>query len=73
LRTPFDSLRLVVVVNLVGLPSVTVPVGVAEGLPQAVQIIGPRYREDLALSAAEAIERRVGTITPIEPVAHAGT
>ena len=69
----FDSLRLVVVVNLVGLPSVTVPVGVADGLPQAVQIIGPRYREDLALAAAEAIERRVGTITPIEPVAHAGT
>ena len=63
----FDSLRLVVIVNLVGLPSVTVPVGEAEGLPQAVQIIGPRYREDLALNAAEAIEQRLGTITPIEP------
>lgn len=63
----FDSLRLTVVVNLAGLPSVTVPVGEADGLPQAVQIIGPRYREDLALRAAQAIEARVGVITPIEP------
>jgi len=69
----FDSLRLVVIVNLVGLPAVTVPVGVADGLPQAVQIIGPHYQEYLALAAAEAIERRVGTITPIEPVARAGS
>ncbi len=63
----FESLRFVVIVNLVGLPSVTVPVGKAEGVPQAVQIIGPRYREDLALTAAEAIERRLGIITPIDP------
>lgn len=63
----FDSLRLTVVVNLTGLPAVTVPVGEADGLPQAVQIIGPRYREDLVLTAAEAIESKVGLITPIEP------
>lgn len=63
----FESLRLVVIVNLIGLPSVTVPVGKDEGIPQAVQIIGPRYREDLALAAAEAIERRLGIITPMDP------
>jgi len=38
-----------------------------DGLPQAVQIIGGRYREDLCLDAAEAIEERLGVITPIEP------
>ena len=34
---------------------------------QAVQIIGPRYREDMCLDAAAAIEGRLGTITPIDP------
>jgi amidase len=44
-----------------------VPVGVANGLPQVVQVIGPRFREDACLDAAEAIEARLGTITPIDP------
>jgi amidase len=44
-----------------------VPVGVRDGLPQAVRVIGPRYREDLCLAAAAAIEDRLGTITPIDP------
>jgi len=61
------SLRLTQAVNLLGLPSVALPVAVSGGLPQAVQIIGPRYREDLCLDAAEAIERDVGTFTPIDP------
>jgi len=44
-----------------------VPVGVAGGLPQAVQIVGARYREDLCLDAAEALEAGIGPITPIDP------
>jgi amidase len=46
---------------------VALPVGIRDGLPQAVQVIGPRYREDLILEAAAAIEDRVGIITPIDP------
>lgn len=61
------SMRLVTTVNLLGLPAVATPVGVVEGLPQAVQIIGPCYHEDLCLDAAEAIERKLGVQTPIEP------
>jgi amidase len=61
------GLRLALAVNALGLPAVAVPVGVREGLPQAVQVIGPRYREDLCLDAAAAIEQAVGTITPIDP------
>jgi amidase len=34
-----------------------------------VQVIGDRFREDLCLDAAAAIERRLGTITPIDVVA----
>lgn len=61
------AMRMVLAVNTLGLPAVAVPVGVAHGLPQAVQIIGPRYREDLCLDAAAALETGVGVITPIDP------
>ena len=46
-----------------------VPVGTGDGLPQVVQVIGGRYREDLCLDAAAALEERLGIITPIDPVA----
>lgn len=58
--------------NLMGLPSVAVPVHVANGLPQGVQIIGPRFHDDLCLDAAEAVERAQGVLTPIDPRAHRG-
>ena len=40
------AVRMTVVVNFLGLPSAAAPVP-GEGLPGAVQLIGPRYREDL--------------------------
>ena len=54
-------------VPVLGLPAMAVPTGVANGLPVGVQIVGPRFREDLVLDAAEAIEARVARITPIDP------
>ncbi|MEM7222197.1 MAG: amidase [Pseudomonadota bacterium] len=53
--------------NLLGLPSVAVPVRAGEGLPQGVQIIAPRFHEDLCLDAAEAMEQRQEAATPIDP------
>ncbi len=50
-----------------GLPSVSVPTGLVDGLPMGVQVIGPRFREDLVLDAAAAIERACGTLVPIDP------
>lgn len=44
-----------------------VPVGEAGGLPQAVQVIGPRFREDLCLTAAAAIEAGRPRRTPMDP------
>jgi amidase len=67
IRAISASMRMVVTVNLLGVPAVALPVGVADGLPQAVQVIGPRFREDLCLAAAGAIEDACGVPTPIDP------
>lgn len=61
------TMRMAMAVNALGLPAVALPVGIANHLPQAVQVIGPRYREDLCLMTAAAIEERLGILTPIEP------
>lgn len=55
-----------ITVNLLGLPAAVVPTGLANGVPLGVQIIGSRYREDLCLDAAEAIEVQCGLNTPID-------
>jgi Asp-tRNA(Asn)/Glu-tRNA(Gln) amidotransferase A subunit family amidase len=44
--------------NLTGCPAASVPIGAgADGLPVGLQIMGPRWREDLVLRAAAAWER----------------
>ena len=63
-----DILRAVLPGNLLGLPAAVVPGGLAGGMPVGVQVVGDRWREDLVLDAAEAIERAVGVLTPIDPV-----
>jgi len=67
-REVLRAQRLLVAVNLLGLPAVSVPTGLWGGLPLGVQVIGGRYREDLCLDAAEAIEAQRGLPTPIDPV-----
>ena len=61
------AMRMVVPVNILGLPSCAVPAGADEGLPQGVQLIGPRFSEDRLLDAAQSIEDRAPVITPIQP------
>jgi amidase len=58
-----DTLGYSVAINLLGLPSALAPTGLHEGLPLGVQLIGARFREDMCLDAAEAIENRVGVLT----------
>ena len=62
-----EMIRFVLPANLLGLPAACVPTGVANGLATGAQIIGPLFREDLCLDAAEAVERAVGVLTPIDP------
>jgi amidase len=52
---------------VLGLPGLSVPLGSQDGLPLGVQIIAARYREDLCLSAGEAIEAHEGHRRPIDP------
>jgi hypothetical protein len=40
---------------------------IIRGAP-SYMVTGPRFREDLCLEAAEAIEARLGIYTPIDPV-----
>ncbi len=61
------SHRMTVAISALSLPSAVVPVGIDEGLPQVVQIIGPPVAEMDCLAAAEAIEKQVQTLTPIDP------
>jgi amidase len=61
------AMRMVLPVNVLGLPACAVPVGAADGLPQGVQLIGARFREDLILDAAQAIEDRAPSLTPMQP------
>jgi len=63
-----ELLRCITPPNLLGIPSVAVPVGVSDGLPQGVQCIADRWRDDLALAAAADVETALGAITPINPV-----
>ena len=54
--------------NCLGIPSVALPMGVADGLPTGIQIYSELYREDLCLLAAEIIEKERVCPTPIDPV-----
>ena len=45
---------------MMGLPGLSVPTGVVDGLPIGVQLVATRFREDQLLSAGEVIERAAG-------------
>ena len=60
----WNDLRFISAINVLGLPSAVVPVALHDGQPIGVQLIAGRYREDLALDAAAAIEKRAGILVP---------
>jgi amidase len=63
------ALRFITPGNVLGIPAVALPTGVADGLPTGIQIYADLYREDLCLLAAETIEAACAMPTPIDPVA----
>ena len=48
--------------NYTGLPAGNVPASYNDGKPIGVQVVGPRFREDMILDACEAIESRTGVM-----------
>ncbi len=58
----WNDFRFTSALSLLGLPCAATPVGLVGGHPVACQIIGQRFREDLCLDAAAAIEARVGIL-----------
>ena len=46
--------------NMAGLPSLSIPCGLSDGLPVGLQLIGPQLSENLLFRAAHALEHAIG-------------
>ena len=46
--------------NLAGLPAISIPCGLSDGLPVGFQLIGPAFSENRILEAAHALEGAIG-------------
>lgn len=64
-----DWLRFAFLATTTGLPAISVPIGFDEqGIPLAIQLIGPHRGEARLLAVARAVERAVGgPFPPIDP------
>ncbi len=49
---------------IAGYPSLTVPAGLASGLPVGLTVVGPRHQDGLLLQVARAYERAAGARVP---------
>lgn len=67
-RQVLDQIRVSFLAPVLGLPALAVPVGRHGRLRPGVQIMAPRFREDLCLEAGEVIEAAEGIVTPVDPV-----
>ncbi len=57
-----QGMRFIGIINYLGLPASIVPVGLQDGHPVGVQLIASRFREDMALDAAAAVEKHAGLL-----------
>src|SRR6476659_260229 len=46
--------------NMAGLPGLSIPCGLSEGLPVGLQLIGPQFSETTLFRAGHALERAIG-------------
>jgi aspartyl-tRNA(Asn)/glutamyl-tRNA(Gln) amidotransferase subunit A len=57
-------------VNIAGLPGISVPCGLSDGLPVGLQVIGRAFDEETVLRVADAYERAAGFTALRPPTAH---
>ncbi|WP_250514596.1 amidase family protein [Caballeronia sp. INDeC2] len=58
MRELLDAQAPLIAPAILGLPGLSVPTGMTEGVPIGVQLVAGRYQEPLCLAAGEAIEQR---------------
>jgi aspartyl-tRNA(Asn)/glutamyl-tRNA(Gln) amidotransferase subunit A len=47
-------------VSLAGIPAISIPCGLSDGLPVGLQIAGPAFSENRLLAAGHALEGAIG-------------
>jgi aspartyl-tRNA(Asn)/glutamyl-tRNA(Gln) amidotransferase subunit A len=52
--------------NMAGLPGLSIPCGLSDGLPVGLQLIGPQFSENLLFRAGHALERALA-FDPVSP------
>ncbi len=46
--------------NMAGLPGLSIPCGLSEGLPVGLQLLGPQFSDNLLFRVGHALERAIG-------------
>jgi aspartyl-tRNA(Asn)/glutamyl-tRNA(Gln) amidotransferase subunit A len=46
--------------NLAGLPGLSIPCGLSEGLPVGLQLVGPQFGENMLFRVGHALEKAIG-------------
>jgi aspartyl-tRNA(Asn)/glutamyl-tRNA(Gln) amidotransferase subunit A len=55
--------------NLAGLPGISLPCGMSDGLPVGLQVLAPQWGENVALRVARAYEQASGVKAEVAPLA----
>ena len=63
-----DAHHPMLAVSILGLPGLSVPVSCNDNTPIGVQIVGPRFGEDLCFEAGAIIEAHYSVRMPVDPM-----